>query len=124
MFLRCKSMWSRLLFWLVTAFFVTMNVLLWRSEFGGRNNLSRVPVKTVWQKMLIAPDSSHLEVRHHGKKIGYGTWAPRVHDELAITEQMLDEAPPEGMILEPSGYTIEFASHVSMDTLTRLRFGF
>ncbi len=117
-------MWPRLLFWLVTAFFISMNVLLWRSEFGGRNNLGRVPVGTVWQKMLIAPDSSHLEIRHHGKKIGYATWAPKVTEYLPNPEELLDEQPPEGMILETSGYTIEFASHFSIDASTRLRFGF
>src|SRR5437764_11061905 len=117
-------MWARLLFWLITVFFLTMNVLLWRYELGGRNNLGSVPVETVWHKMLIAPDNSRLEIRHHGKKIGYGTWAPSVADELSAAKRLLEEPSPEGMIPEPSGYSIDSGGNFSIDNVTRLRFGF
>jgi hypothetical protein len=117
-------MWSRLVFLLITAFFVTMNVLLWRSEFGHHNNMGRVPLETVWHKMVIAPDNSKLEIRHHGKKIGYGTWTPSVGEELATGKRMLEEPPPEGMIPDPSGYNIDFGGTVSIDNLTRVRFTF
>src|SRR5438477_11260644 len=115
-------MWGRLLFVLVTAFFITMIVLLWRSEFGGRTELCRVPVEMVWHKMLIAPDTSRLEIRHHGKKIGNGTWAPTLGAQLTTDRRTLEEPPPEGMIGEPSGYTIDFSGNFSLETLTRLRF--
>ena len=115
-------MWPRLLFWLITAFFITMNVLLWRSEFGGRSGSgSTVPLETVWHKMLLAPDNSRLEIRHHGKKIGYATWQPAVGEDLATGRRMLEEPLPEGMIRQPSGYNIDFDSNFSIDKLTRLR---
>lgn len=117
-------MWSRLLFCLVTVFFITMNVMLWRSEYGGHNGLGRIPVETVWNKMLIAPDNSRLDIRHHGKKIGYGTWAPKVGEAFTVGKRMPEEEPPEGMIQEPSGYTIDFSGSVSFDALTRLRYSF
>ncbi len=117
-------MWARVLFWLVTAFFITMNVLLWRSETGGRSNLGSIPVQTVWQKMLIAPDSSHLEIRHHGKRIGFGTWTPKVGSGPSPAKELGEEEAPEGMIDEPSGYNIDFGSNFSLDNVTRLRFGF
>jgi len=72
-------MWSRLCFVLTAGFFLTMNVLLFRSEFGGGNKLgSAVPAEIVWQKVLTAPDNSTLEIRHHGVKIGLGRWMPAV----------------------------------------------
>lgn len=117
-------MGSRILFCLVAAFFITMNVRLWRSEFGGHNNLGHVPVETVWHKMLIAPDNSRLEIRHHGHRIGYGTWMPAVGEDLATGKRMIEEPMPEGMISEPSSYNIDFAGHFAIDNLTRLRFGF
>src|SRR2546423_6813847 len=101
-------MWPRLLFLSVTVFFITMNVLLWRSEYGSGSQLgASVPVETVWHKMLIAPDKSPLEIRHHGKKIGYGTWVPTVRQDLTAASSAFDETLPEGMIREPSGYSIE-----------------
>ncbi len=118
-------MWPRLLTLVITVFFITMNVLLWRSEFGSGSNLgSSVPVETVWHKLLISPDKSALEIRHHGKKIGYGTWTPSVGEDLTAPKNMPDEVLPEGMIREPSGYSIDFGGNFSIDNLTRLRFGF
>lgn len=118
-------MWSRLLFLLIAGFFITMNVLLWRSEFGAGNELgSMVPTETVWHKLLIAPDTSHLEIRRHGKKIGYGNWAPSVGEDLANAKRSLDEILPEGMILEPSGYSLLFDGNFSVPDVGRIRFGF
>ena len=94
-------MWPRLLFWLITAFFITMNVLLWRSEFGGRSGSgSTVPLETVWHKMLIAPDNSRLEIRHHGKKIGYATWQPAVLGREEQEQRQPSAHVPECQILD------------------------
>jgi hypothetical protein len=118
-------MWSRLSFWLITAFFITMNVLLWRWEFGGHNQIgSTIPVESVWHKILLAPDNSRLEIRHHGKKIGYGAWQAAVGEELATGKHMIEEPLPEGMVREPSGYSLDFGGNFSIDNLTRLRFEF
>src|SRR5437667_680772 len=96
---------SRLPLLLAAAFFVLMNALLWHAEFGTRHESGNsVPVETVWQKMLLAPDNSRLEIRHQGKKIGYGNWAPLLAD--ASSSRLLDDLPPEdGMIAEPAGYS-------------------
>ena len=68
----------------VTAFFVAMNVLLWRSEFGGHQFGVTVPPETVWEKVLTAPDTSLLTIRHHGKKIGTCQWSASVGQDRAV----------------------------------------
>ena len=46
----------RIYFLIVTAFFVTMNVLLWRSEYGARSYQgSSLPSELVWEKVLTSP---------------------------------------------------------------------
>jgi hypothetical protein len=102
----------------VTAFFIAMNVLLWRSEFGGRQFGASLPAETVWEKVLTAPDSSYLTIRHHGKKIGTCHWSPTIGKDRRI----FDELPPEGMVEEPSDYSIEVSGNVLVDEVNRVRF--
>jgi hypothetical protein len=117
-------MLSRVAFALITLFWVTMNFLLWRSEFGGPNHLGPVvPVERVWQQMLTAPDNSSLEILHHGQKIGFCRWAASVGDEPAQEKASGDEVPPEGMVKRLSSYRINFDGNVAVaDFKTRLRF--
>ncbi len=118
-------MWSRLCFVLTAAFFLTMNVLLVVSEFGGGNKLgSAVPAEIVWQKVLTAPDNSTLEIRHHGVKIGLGRWMPAVGEDLATGRRLAEGAPPEGMVRTLSNYTIDFEGNVALADSTRVRFSF
>ncbi len=64
-------MGSRIAFLCVTLFWVAMNLLLWRSEFGSRDALGTpVPVELVWRKVLTAPDHSALQIRRDGTTIG------------------------------------------------------
>ena len=113
----------RLVFLAVTSFFVTMNVLLWRSEFGARGRLGTpVPAELVWDKVLTSPDNSFLEIRHHGVKIGRAHWAANVGEERATGRILSDEVPPEGMIKNLVGYTLDFDGSISFEDLTRLRF--
>jgi len=113
----------RAYFLLVTAFFITMNVLLWRSEFAGRGSLGApVPADLVWEKVLTSPDHSYLEIRHHGVKIGRAQWAASIGEEAATGKVLSDEPPPEGMVKALSGYSISFDGAVSLDDLSRLRF--
>lgn len=108
---------------LVTAFFITMNVLLWRSEYAGHGHLGApVPADFVWEKVLTSPDHSSLEVRHHGVKIGRAQWAASIGEEVATGKVLSDEVPPEGMIKTLTGYSISFDGVVSLDDLSRLRF--
>src|SRR5947209_7092642 len=113
---------ARLPILLVTAFFVTMNVLLWRSEFGDRHTFgASLPAEGVWQKVLTAPDNSFLSIRHHGKNVGTCHWSPSVGQERA-TRLMNEDAHPEGMIEEPTSYSIEVNGTIFADELSRVRF--
>lgn len=108
---------------LVAAFFVTMNVLLWRSEFAARGRLGTpLPAETVWEKVLTAPDDSHLEIRHKGVKIGRAHWAAKINEAPAATLLNTDEVPPEGMIDALTGYSLDCDGVLSLEDLTRLRF--
>ena len=119
-------MFSRIFYYFVVLFFLVMNVLLWRAQFGARHGLgSAIPVETVWRKMLQAPDASRLEIRRHGKKIGDGTWEPKIVGGTVPANQTPDEeeVEPEGMIEDPTGYNIDFSGNFSIENQTRLRFG-
>src|SRR5881397_216149 len=108
---------------LVTSFFVTMNVLLWRAEFGARSHVgTSVPTEVVWEKVLTSPDTSYLEIRHHGVKIGTAHCIANIGEELATGRRITDEPPPEGMIKRLTGYSLDFDGNVSLDDLSRLRF--
>lgn len=110
---------------LVTAFFVTMNVLLWRSEFSARGRLGTpVPAEVVWEKVLTSPDNSFLEIRHRGVKIGRAHWVASIGEELATGHLLSEELAPEGMVKVLTGYSLDFDGNVSLEDLTRLRFNF
>jgi|SRR6185503_7834225 len=112
----------KIYFLVVTAFFVTMNVLLWRSEFSARGRFGTpLPPEAVWEKVLTSPDFSHLEVRHKGVKIGLAHWSAQISEAPAPSLLNTDELPPEGMIKRVTGYALHFDSTVSLDDLSRLR---
>src|SRR5437762_6954267 len=99
---------SRLTFFFLALFWLTMNFFLWRSEFGGRNELpSAVPPEKVWDKILTAPDDSSLNIHYHGKKIGYCRWAANVGQEQATGKVVSEDFNPEGMVEKLSSYTLE-----------------
>jgi hypothetical protein len=123
-------MWPRLAFLVITLFWVTMNVLLWRSEIRGKSELGgQVPVEAVWQKMLIAPDDSNLDIVFRNKKIGSLRWTANVGEEISTGKVATSEpAPeqPEGRISTRAGYTIDIVdgSFDVPDSRKRLRFNF
>jgi hypothetical protein len=85
---------TRLAFVLVALFWVTMNVLLWKSEYGiGTRPGSPVPVELVWEKILSAPDDSSLNIIRRGKRIGFCRLQTDVGEELS----KLEEAPQQGV---------------------------
>jgi hypothetical protein len=85
-----------------------MNVLLWRKEVRGRSEPGGpVPLEIVATKILTAPDDSSLEVRRHGKRIGFLRWVPNVGDEFASGKVMRDDALIEGMVRKVTGYAID-----------------
>ena len=118
-------MWSRLFFLLVTSFFLTMNVLLWRTELAGRGQPgSTVPPEVVFRKMLLAPDDSRLEIRHHRAFAGSLTWSPSIGEEHTWGKTISDEPQPEGMIKKVTGYNLLCDGFIVLDASTRARFEF
>ena len=101
----------RIFYLLVGTFFITMNVLLFRSEFG-------------WQKILTAPDNSKLGIEHGGVRVGYATWSPSVGEELATGKQMTEEVPPEGMVKALAGYNVDFEARLTRGDFRGLKLNF
>src|SRR5437773_3244856 len=108
-------MFNRFYFPLIALFWVVMNVLLWRAEFGGGNEAaSAVSTEVVWQKILTAPDDSTLEISLNGKRIGYCRWVANVGEELATGKISSEDYVPEGIDrkstrLNSSHITISYA---------------
>ena len=77
-------MFSRVVFVVIAAFWLGMNVLLFRKEFGsGTAGTTPVPLELVWGRVLTSPDSSSLTIMHHGTKIGFCHWITDVGEEWA-----------------------------------------
>lgn len=113
-------MLARFLFPLIALFWIVMNALLWRAEFGGAREVgSAVSEEVVWQKILTAPDDSMLEISVHGKKIGYCRWTPNVGEAGNVRDGFL----PEGMVRRPAGYTIDLEGNLLVgEPAARARF--
>lgn len=111
---------TRAVFILVTAFWLTMNVLLWQTEFGSRKNSGAVPVEIVWEKILTAADDSSLTVFHADKLVG------ACHLQTAVGEEWSkvgDENIPSGRPQKGRGYRLRLDGSVVVPELTnRFRF--
>ena len=108
---------------LLTGFWLAMNVLLWRSEYGQRKQGgAAMPAEAVWQKMLMAPDTSSLTIYHHRKKVGFCHWITSVAQDLNTTKEA--DLPAEGMVGRVSEYRVQLEGNVSIDndSANRLRF--
>lgn len=116
-------MLKRVYFPLVILFWVVMNVLLWRSEMSSlQNRGSRVPLATVWERMLTAPDDSALQILYRGQKIGFCRWVATI-DETAGAATETDPHAIEGRIRGFTGYTIDLDGNLLFeDSTRRLRF--
>lgn len=97
----------RLAFLAITAFFITMNVLLWRSEFRPQGEGTPVPLAAVWEKILRAPDDSDLEIFHQKKKVGHLRWAANAGELATTNTPPVDDNFQEGMVRKVGGYTID-----------------
>jgi hypothetical protein len=110
----------RIIFLSIAAFWVVMNLLLWRSEYGSRGSGISVPVELVWRKVLTAPDASSLTVYQNGQKTGFCEFATSVEQAMAALDE--DKLPPEGIVAR-AGYQIRFNGNVSVGEYTnRLTF--
>lgn len=113
-------MMSRIAFALIAVFWVTMNILLWRQEYGSSGSEEPVPAALVWRKILTAPDASSLSIYQDGERSGFCELSTSVETEMAKLDE--DRPPPEGVAAR-AGYQIRLNGNTSMGDFTnRLRF--
>jgi hypothetical protein len=111
---------ARLTFLAIVVFWLTMNVLLWRAEFGAHGDDTPVPLQLVWQKILTAPDASSLSVYENSKRTGFCEFSTAVGQQLATYDA--DRPPPEGVAAH-AGYQIRLDGNVALGEFTnRLKF--
>ncbi|HEU5395514.1 MAG TPA: hypothetical protein VFV81_00005 [Verrucomicrobiae bacterium] len=110
----------RLMFIAFAAFWVAMNVLLWRAEYGVHGGESPAPVSLVWKKILTAPDASLLSVYEGGERTGFCEFTTSVEQEMAQLDE--DRPPPEGLMAR-AGYKIRLNGNISFGDFTnRIKF--
>lgn len=91
----------------ITAFFITMNVLLWRSEFRPQGAGTPVPLALIWERILRAPDDSDLEIFQHKRKIGHLRWTANAGELATTNPPAASDNLQEGMVRKVGGYTID-----------------
>jgi len=110
----------RITFFVVAAFWVTMNVLLWRAEYGSHGGEISVPVDLVWRKILTAPDVSSLTIYQDGRRAGFCQISTSVEQAMAALDE--NAVPPEGLVA-PNGYQIHLDGNLTFGAVTnRARF--
>lgn len=116
-------MTSRVTLIVITLFWIVMNVLLWRSEYGTtRPGSAPVPPELVFERILTSPDPSTLRVIHRGERIGLLRWIPTVIEGTKPQGASQLEGP-EGMVTETLGYRIEVDfTHQALPLAERWRF--
>jgi len=113
-------MFARLTFLGVAAFWLTMNFLLWRLEYGSRGGDTEVPPQLVWRKVLTAPDASSLSVYEKGERMGYCEFSSGVGQQMATFDE--GKPPPEGFSTH-AGYQLHMAGNVCLGDFTnRIKF--
>jgi hypothetical protein len=117
-------MLSRLMLLAIVGFFATMNVLLWRVEFGESSRFgSPVPLESVVERILTAPDDSSLEIRRGGERIGYCHWIAGTAEELVLETPPGLEGMPDGMVSRPKAYAVHVEGGILTGPVeTRARF--
>jgi hypothetical protein len=105
---------SRITFFLIAGFWVTMNVLLWRTEYGAHGGEISVPVDLVWRKILTAPDASSLNIFQSGQRTGFCDFSTGVGTAMAELDE--NSPPPEGAA--HAGYKIQMNGNVGLGEFT------
>jgi len=113
-------MTARLSFLAIAAFWITMNLLLWRAEFGAHGGDTPVPVELVWRKILTAPEASSLSVYQNGDRTGYCEFSTGIGQQMADLEE--NKLPPEGFAARV-GNQLHLAGNVAFGDFTN-RFKF
>lgn len=112
----------RVLFLSLTAFWVTMNVLLWRAEFRPDAEGDLLPPAVVWRRILTAPDDSGLAINIGPTKIGFVRWIPNAGEETA-TGKVASENEIEGRVTTLTNYTLHAEGNFLLpESGGRLRF--
>lgn len=111
--------------WLILTglFWLGMNVLLWRSEYGGGSQGNPLPIKTVISKILDTPDPSELDIYYQNNRVGHCRWvvtqlgqgdaqelAPDAID--AGDDVDLEAAEMSGLIKDVRNYIVNVDGHV------------
>jgi len=113
-------MLPRVSFFLIAVFWVTMNTLLWRAEYGSHGGEVSVPVDLVWRKILTAPDVSALTIYQDGRRAGFCQFSTSIEQAMAALDE--NTVPPEGLAAQ-SGYQIHINGNLSLGAFTnRVRF--
>ena len=110
-------MFTRITFLVCAVFWVTMNYLLWRSEYGGaKHHGGQVPTEVVWRKIITSPDNSSLDILHHGKKAGYARWAVNEQRDPAAAGGLVGGMPVSGPADPPKGYRLDLEGNLAPDS--------
>jgi hypothetical protein len=111
---------ARLTFLAIAAFWITMNVLLWRAEFGAHGGETPVPVALVWQKILTAPEDSSLSVFQNCDRMGFCQISTSVSQQMADLEE--NKLPSEGFAAR-AGNQLHLTGNIAFGDFTN-RFKF
>ena len=115
---------SRIFFLGVVSFWLVMNFLLWRSQWGAHSRIGNaVPVEVVWDKILTAPDNSSLEIFDHERRIGNCHWLANIgNSPLSENNNISDDYSPETTIKPVTKYTLNFDGNSVLPGSNRVRF--
>jgi hypothetical protein len=115
---------SRIFFLAVLSFWLAMNGLLWRSQWGAHSRIgSAVPAEVVWEKILSAPDASSLGIYDHTNKVGLCHWIANVgNSPLASNKILADDYAPDGKGEQVTGYSLAFEGSATLANTNRIRF--
>lgn len=116
--------------WLILAgcFWVGMNVLLWRSEYGGGSTGTPLPVDNVVSKILETPDPSELEIYYQNERVGSCRWMVTqlsgAEQEPDSTDEVdLEAAEMSGLIRKIKFFAINLDGHLQwQEQARRLRY--
>lgn len=114
-----------LYFSVVILFWVTMNILLWRSEMSSQHggSGSAVPPSLVWSRILTAPDDSSLDVFQQGRRLGHCRWWANITESPSAAPSDTETTQIEGRVGRITGYTLDLEGNIQIRAdQPRLRF--
>jgi hypothetical protein len=115
---------SRIFFLAIVCFWLAMNYLLWRSQWGEHSRIGNaVPAQVVWEKILTAPDTSSLDIYDHDRRVGICHWIAKVgNSPLASNKILDDDYAPDGLKEQVTGYALTLEGNATLANSNRIRF--